>query len=337
MRGLTSEKRQSIISKWCTDKDITYRKLAKDEGVSVHAVQNTIKRFGENYTLNDLPGRGRKPGPSRPKLDEKICKLFASKKGLSVRDCANKACTSIGMVQRAKKRNDLKTYKKQKQPKRTSQQSSAVKTRARKLYEDILVKKKQCIVMDDETYVKFDYKTLPGAQYYTVKEGTVVSNAEKAIFCEKFGKKILVWQAICQCGMISTPFFTDKTLNANLYQKECLQKRLLPLLKKHKDQTLFWPDLASCHYASSVLQWYSKENVNFVSKQHNPPNCPEIRPIEKFWALMKRDLRKRDRSTDSLEKFKRDWNQTAKKLGRSVVQNIMRDIKRKVRKLGKEQ
>lgn len=216
MKGLSIEKRKSILSKWCTESGITYRKLAKEEGVSVHAVQNAIRRFGNHYSLSDLPGRGRKPGPSRPNLDHKICKLLAAKKGLLVRDCAKKVGTSIGMVQRAKKRNSLKSYKKQIQSKRTAQQSSTVKTRARKLYEEILSKNKQCIVMDDETYVKLDYKTLPGAQYYTVKQGTIVSNTKKAFFFEKFGKKILVWQAICQCGMTSTPFFTNKTLNAEI-------------------------------------------------------------------------------------------------------------------------
>lgn len=335
MRGLTEEKRKSIVTKYCTETGLSMRDLAKQEGVSLHAVQNAINRFGTHYTLKDLPGRGRKAGPSNPELDKKICKAFERKKEVSIRDCAKKCGTSIGMVQRAKARNSLKTYKKQKCPKRSKNQADSVKTRARKLYDEILSKKKMCIIMDDETYVKLDYKTLPGAQFYTVKQGTDVPNSEKSIFCEKFGKKVLVWQAICQCGMKSSPFFTTASMNAEIYQKECLQKRVLPLIRKHTGNTLFWPDLASCHYARSILDWYSKNNVEFVQKAKNPPNCPEIRPIEKFWALMKGKLRKKDNGADDLEKFKKDWRNVSKTIDGTVVQNLMSNIKTKVRVLAK--
>lgn len=334
MRGLSIEQRQRIVNKYGSVKNISMRKLAKEEGVSFCAVQNTIKRFGQYYSLEDLPGRGKKPGATRQDLEKKIVQQFAKKKGISVRDCAKKCGTSIGMVQRAKQRNSLKTYRKQKQPKRSSIQSASVKTRARKLYDQILSKKDQCIIMDDETYVKFDYKTLPGAQYYTVKKGLTVPNEEKSIFCEKFGKKILVWQAICQCGLKSTPFFSIGTLNAEIYRNECLKKRLLPLVRKHNTPTLFWPDLASCHYATSVRQWYDENDIHYVAKDMNPPNCPEVRPIEKFWALMKSKLRKNVKPANDLEKFKRDWNRVAKTVDASVVQNLMENIKRKVRKLG---
>lgn len=42
--------------------------------------------------------------------------------------------------------------------------------------------------MDDETYVKLDYKTLPGPQFYTSPEGQDVPGSVRAIYTEKFGK-----------------------------------------------------------------------------------------------------------------------------------------------------
>lgn len=335
MKSLTIEKRQSIVSKYCSQKGISLRQIAKEEGVSLHAVQNAIERFGEHYTLKDLPGRGRKRGAFNPQLDKKICQQFIKKKELSVRDCAKKCGTSTSIVQRAKERNGLKTFKKQKQPKRSKIQAASVKTRCRKLYDQILCKNKHCVIMDDETYVKFDYKTLPGPQFYTVSEEKEVSMAEKSIFCTKFGKKVLVWQAICQCGMKSIPFFTHQNLNSDIYMKECLQKRLLPLIRKHEGPVLFWPDLASCHYSSSVVQWYKTNNVQFVEKTLNPPNCPEIRPIEKFWALIKAKLRKSFKPAESLEKFKKDWKKACETFDISAVQSLMRNIKKKVREFGK--
>lgn len=240
------------------------------------------------------------------------------------------------MVQRAKKRNSLKTYKKQKQPKRSTKQAASVKTRSRKLYDHVLSKSSQCILMDDETYVKLDYKSLPGPQYYTVKEGTDIPESEKSIFCEKFGKKVLVWQAICSCGIKSSPFITNQTLNADIYRKECLQKRLLPVIKKHRIPPLFWPDLATCHYATSGIEWYRKNNIQFVEKHLNPPNCPQLRPIEKYWALMKSSLRKNGKLSNDIVDFKKEWSRISKMFTKDSVQRLMRGVKSKVRKLAKK-
>lgn len=143
-------------------------------------------------------------------------------------------------------------------------------------------KKQHCVIMDDETCCKYDFKTLPGPQYYTVRVGQDVSEEKKSIYTEKFGNKMMVWQAICQCGI---KFFTNKSMNADLYQKECLQKRLLPMVRSHKGSVTFWPDLATCHYANDCIQWYKSNNVKFVDKDTNPPNAPEVRPIECYWHL----------------------------------------------------
>ena len=109
---------------------------------------------------------------------------------------------------------------------------------------------------------------------------------------DKFPKKFMVWQAICSCGKRSTPFVNSKTMNQDVYIKECLQKRIIPLINQHDSDVLFWPDLASCHYAKKTIAWYEANGVPFVPKTSNPPNCPELRPIETFWALCKRNLKK---------------------------------------------
>lgn len=333
MKGLNPKQREAILCKWCKKK-MSYRKIAKEEGVSVWAVQKTIKRFTEHYTLDDLPGRGRKKAKILSKIDQRIISVFTKEKEISVRDCAKKCGTSSSTVQRVKVRNNFRTYRKQKCPKRSKVQSAKAKQRARKLYRHILNKKFECIVMDDETYVKLDYKTLPGPQFFTVNKEEKVTTADKSIQCEKFGKKLMVWQAICQCGKVSSPFVTNKTMNQEIYLKECLKKRLLPLIKEHSNKPLFWPDLASCHYASSVVNWYDSENLDYVKKELNPPNCPELRPIERFWAIIKRDLKQTCKPADSVKKFKYNWNRVVKKRGERLAKNLMKDVKKKVRKMG---
>ena len=59
-------------------------------------------------------------------------------------------------------------------------------------------------------------------------------------------------------------------------------------LKKHEVPTFSWPDLATCHYSKMFIEWYQTNKVKFVPKDANPSNCPELRPIERYWALVKK-------------------------------------------------
>ena len=242
--------------------------------------------------MKDLPRCGRIPGPSMPELYGKVLEYIKLHRSESTRDLAKRFKTSIGMIQRIKTRHFLKTYKKRKVPKKSVEQQSRAKTRARKLYNRILDNWGKYILMDDETYVKQDAKTLPGPQFYTKSVEEDVDDADCTVALEKFGQKVLVWQAICTCGLRSSIFFTKGTINAQVYLDECLKKRLLPLYKQHKSPPLFWPDLASAHYDKSVLQWLPHNNIQFVEKNINPLNYPEHRPIERFWAIVKAIFRK---------------------------------------------
>lgn len=180
--------------------------------------------------------------------------------------------------------------------------------------------------MDDETYCKFDYKTLPGPQFITVSANKKVSQKDKSISMEKFGKKILIWQAIGQCGLKSKPYFATGTIKTEVYRDECLQKRLLSFIKKLRMPTLFWPDLATCHYSKVTRKWYTANKVDIVEKDMNPPNCPEVRSIERYWALMKRYLQKNTNAATSLADFKRKWNKASENMTTKVVQNLMQNI-----------
>lgn len=332
MAKINIEKRKSVLFKWCSIKSISMRKIAKEENLPVSSVSYIIKKFGETNTIHNLPKSGRKKGSFDQEKSRRVMEIIKKKRELSVRDIAKKAKTSIGMVQRVKARNNLKTYKKQKQPKRDEKQSSKAKTRTKKLYDFVNQRKNHCIIMDDETYVKLDFKTLPGPQYYTIPKGSKIPRKDRSVFCEKFGQKIMVWQAICQCGKKSKAFFTNKSINSEIYIKECLQKRLLPLIKKHNGPTLFWPDLASCHYSKATQEWYIKNCVTFIEKDINPPNCPELRPIERYWAIMKRHLQQKVKSANSVKDFEEKWNQTAKKMDESSVQTLMGNLPSKLLK-----
>jgi len=82
----------------------------------------------------------------------------------------------------------------------------------RRLYDRWLTDAVECVVMDDETYVKLDSKTLPGPQFYRKAKGETVYDSVTKIEVDKFGKNVLIWQAICTCGLKTSPFFTKGTI-----------------------------------------------------------------------------------------------------------------------------
>jgi hypothetical protein len=206
------------------------------------------------------------------------------------------------------------------------------KTRARRLYQNVLTKHGGCILMDDETYVKADFKQIPGQKHYYSKIRGSVPKKYKYILMEKYAEKYLIWQALCSCGLKTRAFVTTSNVSSELYQKECLEKRVLPHIRNHQGPVKFWPDLASCHYSKSTLKFYEDQAIDFVPKNFNPPNSPELRPIERYWALMKRKLFKTGGAVKDTANLLRKWNLHAYSFAISSVQKLMGSINRKTRK-----
>ncbi|KAF2891619.1 hypothetical protein ILUMI_14554 [Ignelater luminosus] len=169
----------------------------------------------------------------------------------------------------------------------------------------------------DETCVKADFKQLPGQQFYFAYKRGNVSDKCKTIKVIKFAKKFLVWQRICFCGLKSKTFFTSGTINQEMHIQKCLEKRLSPLIRSHKDSVIFWPDLEMAHYARATLGWYSNNNIEVVLKTVNPPN------IEKYWAIVKCKLKKTGRIATNERNFKRMWDATCDTMTNDDVQALM--------------
>ena len=67
---------------------------------------------------------------------------------------------------------------------------------------------------------------------------------------------------------------------------------------------LFWPDLASAHYSNDAKDVYVKYGVNVLPKSSNPPNVPQLRPIEDFFGILRLKVFKdgfKPKSTDELK------------------------------------
>lgn len=51
------------------------------------------------------------------------------------------------------------------------------------------------------------------------------------------------------------------TINADMYLKECLQKRKSPFILEYyqADKVSFWPDMATSHHVQPCVEWLSSK------------------------------------------------------------------------------
>lgn len=328
---MEKEIRKMIVHKSLDNPNWSGRKIAKILNIPKSTVNNVLKRYKQTLSIERKTRAAKKKGSGDPALRVKVLRSIRLNPGLSDNDRAKRYGTSKSTVRRIRKNAKLVSYRTIKFPNRSEKQQSVAKRRARILYEQVLTKFNGCIIMDDETYVKMDVKQLPGRNFYVAKIRGGVAERYKYDKLDKFGKKVLVWQAICSCGLKSRPFVTHSTMSGELYRQECLEKRLLPFIRCHQAPVKFWPDLASCHYSKDTMDWYCLHAVDIIPKHMNPPNCPELRPIERFWAITKQKLKKHGKTSNSKQNLGIKWNKVCGEVSRQVVQNLMQGIKKKVR------
>lgn len=324
------ERRKKILTLKKENPHLSQNDISKKLQIAKSTVQNVLANYNNTFSIERKDGSGRKPGSGNKNQSAKVARTFKVKPNASVRDVADKLSIPKSTVHNIKKKLGLKTFKVKSVPDRDENKEKIAKQRARRLYEGYLTKN-QCIVMDDETYVKADFRQLPGQEYYVSKFLGDVDRKYKERKITKFPKKYLVWQAICSCGLKSRVFVTTGTVNQQIYTQECLQKRLLPLLQQHNISTVFWPDLATSHYGKDAMKWYHDNGVNIVLKDSNPPNCPELRPIERYWGLVKRELKHIKSGTVDEKKFKLKWKKASDKIDERGVRTLMEGVKRKTK------
>lgn len=328
---MEAERRKLILDTHVENPTWSGTKIAKSLKLPKSTVYDVLKRFRERKTVGRIDQSKRRSGTYDRQLRSKVLRTIKTNPGLSDADVAKKYNSNQTTVRRIRLRDGFRSFHASKQPNRTLKQNLVAKTRARKLYSKVLTKYQGCLLMDDETYVKMDFGQLPGQKFYKATSRGDVPSKFKFVFADKFARKFLIWQGICSCGRKTEVFITNGNMDSKMYKQECLKKRILPFIKAHEGPVKFWPDLASCHYSREVLQWYRDNGVDFIEKDLNPPNCPQFRPIEKYWAIVKQKLKKSGRVTRDAVEMKRWWNKIAAQVGQQSVQNMMRGIRRKVR------
>lgn len=217
----------------------------------------------------------------------------------------------------------------------TDQQLSEVPMRARRLYR-MLSSNDFELILDDEKYFQLSDQSASTNRGYYSSDKQATPPEVKFKRTRKYAPKILVWVAISTNG-VSSCFFAKQrqAINETTYLNECLRKRLVPFINDYhdKDKVLFWPDLASSHYSNTVTQFLDKNGIQFVSRDFNPQNCSQARPIETLRSILKDMLYTQGWEAKNLNQLKRRISKKMKEIDMNVVQTMFSDIRKRLRKI----
>jgi hypothetical protein len=278
---------KSILYKYYQKNHGLGRKHIFDKFISMGAPKRTLNHWLSMLEQNKVLTRKKGSGPpttiATANNIRKMKNFFNHRKGCSQKRVASKLKTTQQYVSKMLlQRTNIRCLKRTVKPKMTALQVKLARPKCGRRF------LKFCnvdFILDDESYFTLSNTTLAGNdRFYSddiQKTPTDVKNKMKA----KYESKLLVWVAVSPRGMSSVKFFkSGLAINQYIYRDECIRKRLIPFINKYyrDGKYVFWPDLASSHYANSVHADLRDKKVNFVQKQDNPANVPKVRPIEDF-------------------------------------------------------
>jgi transposase len=262
----------------------------KLEGESRATVYRLMKHCEQNKPEERKKGSGRKPKIDTSVNRGRLKRMMDHRKGKSLRKVAKKMKCSKSTVWNMlrKMKQPILNYKRRKRPKRTAIQRLVARPKCRQIYMNYRHHK---FILDDESYFTLSNADMNGNDSYYSSNPNITPETVKYYDVAKFEPKILVWVAISPSGMSDYWIVPSKmAINQKVYLEECLKRRLVPFIEKYHrgNNYVFWPDLASAHYANSVQDWLREQGIHCLPKKINPANVPEARPIEDFWAHLKR-------------------------------------------------
>lgn len=306
----------------------------KEKPISRATIFRVLKdcRDGKEQEIKVIPGRPPKLSAGTTK---KLLTSAKNKIGESTRKLARKFGISKSGVHKILKKNNVIYRKRKRAPKYTTKQLEKIPKCCRALRREHFADEK-FIILDDESYFTFSHHELSGNDGFYTDNIEATPNEVKYASQSKFEPKVLVWVAISSKG-ISAPLIRTnkaKAINADVYISQCLPKLKQFIGKYHTgDEIMFWPDLASCHYAKKTLNWLTEQNIPFVPKKDNPPNVPQARPIENFWAVLKRMVYEKGWEARNEQELINRIKRKLKQIEINTVQNLNRDIRSTLRKI----
>ena len=267
-------------------------KYLKKQNIPQSTIYYILKKYLKCETNKDQPRCGRPLKISNKKLNI-LVKSVNNRCGLSERTTARRLHVHQSTVSRnLRKRTMVVVRRRQKAPKMNSEeQEKRAKKNCGKLYRKMAT---DCnLIIDDEKYFTLSGNNVYcNCYFYSTNPATTPPNIKfrkKA----KFEPKVMIWMAISTKGISDIYVHKNKLgVDQQTYLQECINKRLIPFINKyHYDGNyLFWPDLASSHYSKIVQELLNKKNIPFISRNDNPPNVPQARPVERIWSILEQKI-----------------------------------------------
>jgi len=335
MNNLNEQQRRHLILQFYQDNI----RFGKAYTVNHFQLMHISKRTTYNILSKALVNRKVGSGGHNRKMtvtdENQMKRLVNGKSGVSQRKLCSKFKVCQATICKKLKKVGLKYRKRKKVPKVTSKQEILMKTRLSKLRRGVLKPSSNVdVIMDDESYFTLTGAGMPGNVGYYCDGKKTVAESVKFYGKRKFPQRVLVWCAISPRGISSIVILKNVTMN-NVRYREILQKNLLPFIKAkycNGRKFVFWPDLATCHYHRNVLEFFKINKIAYIEKTSNPPNCPEIRPIEKFWAHLKNKVYENNWVGQDINQLVRRIKKAAKEFDLDYCQRLFVHHKTNIRK-----
>lgn len=329
--------RKQISELRVNEKNISTKEIVrrfKSIGIAQNTIYSMIKKLDRDKSNLDMKRTGRPSTWTKVKL-AKLGKKAKNQVGTSQNKLAALFKVHQSTICRTLAKKNIHYRKRTKCPQYTEAQLEKIPRLCRLLlrnyfHADIFV------VMDDEKYFYLKCDETPGNRGFYTDNYKETPDDVKFASKKKYPTKIMVWVAISKKG-ISEAFIIEtagETINQWNHLKECVKKRLQAFINKHHSdgKYVFWPDLASAHYADSVVAYYD-ENLNYVAKVDNPPNVPQARPIETFWAILQQQVYEDGWQTDDKHLLALRIKQKLRNFDVNLVQTLMEPVRTKLRKI----
>ena len=260
--------------------------------------------------------------------------MVNNKTGVSQRKIGNSLGLDHSTISKQLKKMGLKYRKRRRAPKATPAQKERQVERLEKLCSGPMSwSDGRDIVMDDESYLTFTGASMPGNTGFYAENVENCPDDVKFRFDQKFPDKVMIHCSISRRGFSQLYVAPKKTsMDGKLYREQAL-KRLVRFIDENyesRNQVIFWPDLATCHYTNENLEFLRENGIAFVKKEENPPSAPQIRPIENYWGILKMKVYEGNWSAKSREHLIRRIKIKQKEIDQNVVMKMFDKLKGKV-------
>lgn len=303
-------------------------KYLKMFGYKKDTITRVYKRFKNNIGPERAKGSGKKTKKSKREIVRIIHQNINNKVFKSYRYLGRKVGCDKNTIKKYLKEMGIVKKARKIIPKVSLRQRITQRKRLGRFALKILQpKKRQILIMDDESYFSLEDSKWTDKYYYVQNECKLTSTSS-FIQKSKFPHKLMMWLSISEKGISQPVFFkANMAINSKIYVDHCLPKLLTFKNRMHRNQkTLFWPDLASCHYSKTTQQRLKLMKINCLPKHLNPPNSPQLRPIEKFWAYLKRNVYKEGKEFKNISELKNRIRYLLKKLDFSEFRKSMKNL-----------